>query len=334
MNFYQSQLRKYINTEIYGKPSFETNFSWQQLFWITKSQKRIGKTLNWFMIHGMENDMHLAKDKKSVQEQVSHIKRDFKKSRWDIFFQLGNISEFGRWKTDMIKSDDELLVTISQSKKHLNDLMRKEYNLVPSWREHMPDATIVLNLSTDIFGLRKWYSRSCKRYINKAKKQDLTFQHATKEQRPLFWKVWYEMSYDKWFAVLPKKSFVSLMEYISDSGQWELFLAMKDDEIVSGSVMLWIGQNMYYLYGATSRSFGDIWGHYRLKDQIFEWAIDESYETCDLLWVAPPYYMKGHYLEWVTRFKQSFGGETVLSVGNYDYVFNSALYRLMQTLKK
>jgi len=35
----------------------------------------------------------------------------------------------------------------------------------------------------------------------------------------------------------------------------------------------------------------------------------------------------------VTRFKQAFGGNTIVSVGNYDSVYNSKLYRAMQVLK-
>lgn len=332
MNFYQSKLRQFINTAIYKKPSFEAEFSWQQLFWITKSQKRLGKTLNWFMVHGVETDMHVSV--KELQEEIAHIKRDFKKSRGDIFFQLWCVHELGSWKTDEIKSSDALIETISTQKTELNKYMWEKYALVPSWREHMPDATILLDLSKGYESIKSWYSRSCKRYINKAKKQELTFVRATQEQWPVFWKVWYEMSYDKWFAVVSEETFLELMMYITESTQWDLFLAMKWDEIVSGSVILWIGKDMYYLYWATNRAYGDIWWHYWLKDNIFERASKQWYISCDLLGVAPPYHMKWHYLEWVTRFKQSFGGKTVLYIGNYDLVFNSMLYRAMQALKK
>lgn len=332
MNFYQSQLRNYINTTIYKKPSFELEFSWQQLFWITKSQKRLGKTLNRFMTHGVETD--LQQDIEKYQKELSHIQRDYKKSRGDIFFQLWCVYEIGRRGTEQIKSDQELTDTITKQKSEINTLMREKYKLLPSWREHMPDATIVLDLNQGVEYIRSWYSRSCKRYINKAKKQKLTYMRATNEQRPQFWKIWYEMAYDKWFAVVWEETFLELMEYLAESQQWDLFLAMKDNEIVSGSVMLWIGKNLYYLYGATNRAYGDIWWHYWLKDQIFDRASGQWYVSCDLLGVAPPYHIQWHYLEWVTRFKQSFGGETVLYIWNYDLVFNSLLYRTMQTLKK
>jgi len=198
----------------------------------------------------------------------------------------------------------------------------------------MPDATVLLDLSAWIEPLQAWYSRSCKRYINKAKKHDLTFVLAKKEQWSLFRENRYEMSYDKWFAVLWRDVFLDLMMYITESEQWDLFLAMKWDEIVSGSVMLRIQKDMYYLYGSTNRAYGDIWWHYRLKNQLFARAVEQWYESCDLLWVAPPYNMDEHYLWWVTRFKQSFGGKTILYTWNYDLVFNSMLYRLMQSLKK
>ena len=58
-----------------------------------------------------------------------------------------------------------------------------------------------------------------------------------------------------------------------------------------------------------------------------------EYSLYDLLGVAPPG-REDHYLSGVTRFKQSFGGETIVSLGNYDRVFNSTLYRVMQMRKK
>ena len=332
MNFYQSKLRKIINKDIYNKPTFEQDFSGQQLFWITKSQKRLWKTLNRFMIHGVEENLQTYISKH--QKEIQLLKRDFEKSRWDIFFQLWCIDVLWSWDTALIKSDKDLIEKISKQKTDLNELYREKYQLVPSWREHMPDATVVIDLSTGIEHVKSWYSRSCKRYINKSKKQNLTFARATKKQWSEFWTNWYEMSYDKWFTVLEQELFLELMMYITESEQWDLFVAMKWDEIVSGSVMLWIGHDMYYFYGATNRAYGDIWWHYRLKNEIFTWACGKWYDSCDLLWVAPPYNMEHHYLWWVTRFKQSFGGKTILYTWNYDLVFNSMLYRLMQTLKK
>jgi len=332
MNFYQSKLRKIINKEIYKKPTFGSEFSWEQLFWITKSQKKIGKTLNWYMIHGVETD--LEANIWSLQEEIAHTTRDFKKSRGDIFFQYWCVHQLGEWETDDIKKNEKLIDEIKEKKVKLNTHVWEKYNMVPSWREHMPDATILMDLKQSWEELKAGYSRSCKRYINKAKKQKLTFVTARKEQWKQFRKIRYEMSYDKWFSVLPEKLFLELMMYITQSDQGDLFLAMRGEEILSGSVMLWIEKDMYYLYGATNRAYGDIWWHYWLKNEIFNRAIDEWYVSCDLLWVAPPYHTKWHYLEWVTRFKQSFGGKTILYSWNYDLVYNAMLYRLMQALKK
>jgi len=80
------------------------------------------------------------------------------------------------------------------------------------------------------------------------------------------------------------------------------------------------------LYGATDRTYGNIWAQYRLTFEILQWAHKNKRSSLDLLGVSPVGYEKGHDLEGVTRFKQVFGGETISYVGNYDIVFNKMLY--------
>ena len=340
MNFYQSDLRRVINTQIYKKPSFETSIAWKKYFGIVKTQRRFGKTLNRYMVHGIDVDVN--ENNSEFLESVKHVRRDFGSSRGDIFFQFWILDEKQTLETSSLKEDEKLVKKILEEKEKKNAQMRETFELVPSRREHMPDTTVVLDISKWIQETRRWYSKSWKRYINKAKKQELSFEIADKRQRGVFWDIWYTMAYDKWFAIISKEVFITLMEYLTQEKKWRLFLSKKWTKIVSGSVVLenhepkkaWDNKKqLIYLYWATNREFGNIWGHYRLTDQIMKRWADHHYESYDLLWVAPPGNEK-HYLSGVTRFKQAFGGTTILSSWNYDLVTNSMLYRTMQVLKK
>lgn len=330
-NFYQSSVWREINQYVYKKPVFEHSFFWETYFWIIKTQRRLWKEFRWYMIQWIE---WIDWERKGVlfEEALDHVKRDYGKTWGDIFFQCGIVHNIASCDTAVLKKDVPMQQSYLDRKSLQDERMRVDYWLVPSWREHMPDTTIVLDLTHWIQSLRRWYSKSCKRYINKAKKENLVFIEWKNSDIEAFWHIWYTMSYDKWFSVLWLDMFKALISYLESSWNWTLLLAKKWKKIVAWSVVVYRWKTLVYLYWATDRSFGAIWWHYRLTDQIMKRWADNDFSTYDLLWVAP-IGNDHHYLSWVTRFKQSFWWTTVVSVWNYDLVFNSLLYRTFQFMK-
>lgn len=73
----------------------------------------------------------------------------------------------------------------------------KWYDMQPSWREHMPNATIVLDLTKNATALKSDFSSSGKRFLNKAKKADLEVAIADKKDWKPFRRMRYKTSYDK-----------------------------------------------------------------------------------------------------------------------------------------
>lgn len=332
MSLYQSPLRKHINEHIYKKPLFEVEILGKPYFGIVKVQKKFGKILRWYMVHGVKWwDLLYHNDE--IVTTLHHIQRDFGSTRGDIFFQFGSTDVLDTTITSKLKNTD-ILMKITQKKTYQTSQLRERYNLQPSWREHMPNATIILDLTKTLPDLKTDFSSSGKRYFNKAKKQGFDFVVATEKERGKFRDVRYTMSYDKWFHIINKDLFIQLMHYLTESKQWNLVLAKKNNEIVSGSVLLFLDDMLIYLYGATDRSYGNIWSHYRLMYETMRRGRDHHFKHFDLLGVAPPGEEEWHDLQGVTRFKQAFGGETISYVGNYDLVFNKLLYRVAKRIKK
>ena len=138
--------------------------------------------------------------------------------------------------------------------------------------------------------MKQDFSKSCKRFLNKAKKNELHFKLAEKKDWKDFWKIWYTMAYDKGFSIIPQEMFLELMKYLTSTKQGDLFLVKQKNKIVSGSIVLFFEEEkeLVYLYGATDRSFGDIGSHYLLQYEIMKRGHQHKYETMDLLGVAPP----------------------------------------------
>jgi len=330
-SLYQSELWLYITMHIYEKPTFQVLFGNKTYTWICKTKRAMWKEFHRYMVHGVQlwaYDMY----SKDLSNDIQRLKRDYSGSG-DIFLQLWCVDELGDIATKKLKkwtaSQDFL-----NKKKYVNSQFLERYNRKPSWREHMPDTTIQIDLWKTLPDLKKDFSSSWKRYFNKAKKQDLTFHESTPKEWEKFRQMRYAMAYDKGFHVVPQDKFLALMKYLTETKQWTLLLSKKWHSIVSGNVLLFHWDELIYLYWATDRSFWHIGSHYWLMYETMSRWRSHGFMVFDLLWVAPPGAHEWHYLEWVTRFKQSFGGKTISYLWNYDIIFSSFLYKTFKILKR
>jgi hypothetical protein len=98
------------------------------------------------MIHGVQTG-DLVPKSEQFMDVIEQIRRDYNKHRGDISFQFGCIDPTWSGTVKSLKNDDSITQTLIQGKKKLNENMRQLYGLVPSWREHMPDTTIQIDVS-------------------------------------------------------------------------------------------------------------------------------------------------------------------------------------------
>ena len=113
-----------------------------------------------------------------------------------MFFQFGIVDTLSRNKTKRLK-DEKVMEELKKKRVYQRSNMLERYDMKPSWREHMPDATLTLDLKIGALEMKQDFSKSCKRFLNKAKKAELDFMLAEKKEWKDFWHVWYTMAYDK-----------------------------------------------------------------------------------------------------------------------------------------
>lgn len=325
MSLYQSKLWKHITEHIYQKPVFTVSILGKEYQGVMKVKQKFWQSFRWFMVHGVSIwDMTYFNDQ--FKKDIAYIQRDFGKSSTDMFFQLWFVDVFATHQTSEIKESQELQQEVVTKRDYIASDLWQRYDMKHTVREHMPEATIVLDLRNDKTDFKDWLSSSWKRYVNKWAKAWLTFEVAQESDREAYRELRYKMSYDKRFSVQPKDIFLHLMNYLTETKQWVLLLAKKDGDIVSGMVCLTSKKSVYYLYGATDRAYWSIWAQYWLTLEVMHYFSDLWYKTLDLLGVAPTG-SHDHYLTGVTRYKQAFWWRTVEYVWNYDLVLNRWLYR-------
>lgn len=331
-NFYQSDIWRKVNKDVYKKPVFNIDFLWKKYFWTEKQSKKFWISLKWYQITWIELWEWWDGRINDVKDYVENLARDFKTWFWDIFFQLWFIDILQKFHPKKIR-DEEFVNWLISQRKEKEKIIKEKLKLVPSFRENMPMATIIYDLTKSEKELWDDMSKSSRSHINKAQNRWLQFSLAKEGDWEKFYDIWYQTSHDKWFNIIDKQTFWSLKEFMLWNNWWDLFLVKKDWIIISWSVCFFADGNIIYMYWATNRDFGNVWWHHFLKYEMFKWGSVNWFKSADLLWVAPTWYAN-HHLDWVTNFKQSLWWTKIEFLWNFDYILNNKLYETFRFIKR
>ncbi len=330
-NFFQSNVWKVINRDIYKKMLFDFEFLGKKYFGVIKEQSRRWLKIRWHQVLWIDATDYLRNYPEVFKKEIEKVKRDYKHNYWDIFFQFGFIDDLASFKIKELK-DKKFVEDIKNRRKSREEIMKQEYWLLKSFRENMPLATIVVDLTGWEETIWTNMTKSARNHIKKATWHWLYFEFAKDEDWERFYDVWHETSFEKGFNIIDKETLLSLKNYLQRSSSWNLFLAKKDNEIISWSICLFVWKTIVYLYWWTNRNYWNIWAHHFLKNEIFKRWFQNWYHQADLLWAAPTGDDK-HHLNWVTAFKHSLGGKKIEYLGNYDLVFNNNFYQAFKLIR-
>jgi lipid II:glycine glycyltransferase (peptidoglycan interpeptide bridge formation enzyme) len=161
--------------------------------------------------------------------------------------------------------------------------------------------------------------------VKKALKKWVYFWIASPDRYNLFYEKWKETVGDKGVNIIPKHTYDELIRYLTQNQRGNLFISMIDGEIAAGSICLYDEHRIIYLYGFSSRKYGNIGGHHYLKFKIFWWARENGFTYCDMMGGAPTGFPE-HPLTSVSLFKESLWGTKIEEYGSYDLVLNPLLY--------
>ncbi|UFX82639.1 lipid II:glycine glycyltransferase FemX [Candidatus Absconditicoccus praedator] len=324
---YQSLLWKTINKDILKKPTFEVEILGKKYFGIVKEKSKFGVKFRWYQVMGVDVDFD-----NNFSNELQNIKRQFGGDFGNILFQFGftNIVDEAR-SSDM--KDSVIVENIRNNQKKISSDITKKYNLKPSFRENMPPATVLIDLEKSEEEIWNEISKNTKQKIKKGKSKGLEFGIANKEDIEEFYNLWYTTLGSKGYSILPKKDYENLIHFCKNEEVGDLFLVKKDGKIVAGSICVYENDEVYYLYGAASREFGNIGQHHFLKYSLFNHLKTLGYRQFDLLGVAPAG-DADHPLVSVSDFKKSLGGNFVQYVGNFDLVLSNFLYNVFEVSRK
>lgn len=323
-NLYQSKLRKDIQTKIYEKPYFTIELFGKEYFWLIKEKKIWPFKTKWLQIMGID----LPTDKDYVRSELNKLKNIYKKEKWVIFVQICLLNEIIRFENIWLRSDsflDDMKSMRLSIRKQISD----NYWLKVAFRENMPQANIVYDITKSDEDLISEMNSWCKERIKKAIKKGVEFGIASPDQYWVFYDKWKELGGAKWFNIIPKPQYEKLVRYITQNNRWNLFTSHIDGDIIAWSICVYDEHRIIYLYWFANRKYSNIWWHHYLKFKIF-WQARKNWMTyVDMLWWAPTWFPE-HPLNWVSKFKESLWGTKIEQYGSYDLVIRPFLYKIFQ----
>ncbi|HMT01102.1 MAG TPA: peptidoglycan bridge formation glycyltransferase FemA/FemB family protein [Candidatus Absconditabacterales bacterium] len=329
-NFFQSTVRKNLNETVYGNKIFQAVLLGKNYRGVIKEQKRGPFVFKWFQILGVEFGADLGNLKK-LRQELTELKKKLASDRKCLFLQLGIIDPIATFPSEQIK-EEQFSETIKKLRCEVEKNITQKLHFLVAFRENLPPSTIVLDLSKSIEQLEAGMNQSCRQRVRKASKHNLFFSIAQKDERDIFYDKWKEISLEKGFHIMGKKTYQKFKEYVVENQIGDLFLAKKGEEIVAGTICIKDHSSLIYLYGAADRHYGNIGGHQFLLHEITKRAKENGYWFFDLFGGAPTGF-PDHSLATVSSFKESFGGTKIEYSGSYDLVFNRFLYLVFKLLR-
>lgn len=273
--------------------------------------------------------VELPEDKEYVKSELNKLKQKYENETWVIFVQLCFLNEFIRFE-NCWQRDENFVDNIREMRLNIRKQIQNDYWLELAFRENMPQANIVYDITKSDEELMKEMNSGCKERVKKAMKKWIEFGIASPDQYDLFYERWKEVSGSKWFNIIPKSQYDKLIRYITQNNCWNLFTSHINWDIIAWSICIYDDNRIIYLYWFANRAYNNIWWHHYLKFKTFGYARKNGKTYVDMMWWAPTWF-PDHSLVWVSKFKESLWWTKIEQYGSYDLVLKPMLYKLSKT---
>ena len=329
INFFQSPLREDIKTIVYGEQSFHLTLFDKDYFGIIKEKKIWPLSMSWFQTLGIELPTH---NPQRVREEINKIQKDFGGKRWHMFFQWWIINEILTFYNISHRSHD-FAPGMRATRHKLEQWLQHQTGLIPSFRENMPLATVVIDTSKHDDDLLNEMNSGAKSHVRKAINKQIDFHIAEPQEYASFYEERHKVSQLKGFNIIRQETYIKLMNYLTENKCGNIFIASKDGVLLWWSIAVYQGDTLTYLYGFSNRDerFRNVGVHQFIKFKMFTRAREQGIQYMDLFGGAPTGFPE-HPLTSVSAFKESLGGTKVERYGNYDIILNPSLYYGSKTL--
>ncbi|MBE7029831.1 MAG: peptidoglycan bridge formation glycyltransferase FemA/FemB family protein [Ruminococcaceae bacterium] len=112
-----------------------------------------------------------------------------------------------------------------------------------------------------------------------------------------------------------------------------LYLAEHEGKVIAGTLAIYYGNKVWYLYGASANEARNVMPNYLLQWEMIRWAIEKKCDIYDFRGVSGDL-DESNPLYGLYRFKKGFNGKFTEFIGEMDYVFSPFWYVVVEKGEK
>ncbi len=198
-----------------------------------------------------------------------------------------------------------------------------------------PRYVMKVDLSPEPDDLMASFHKKWRYNIRLAGRRGVSVREGTRDDLPRFYELLEGTAERDEFGVRTFDYFERLYDLLVPAGMARLFVAELEGEIIAGSVLLRMGDEAVYVYGASDSAYHKYMPNHLLQWTAMQWAREQGCTTYDFRGVSRE--VDGEplgKLAGLNRFKRGFAAQYMEYIGEYDLVYSPFWYRVYSLARR
>lgn len=223
----------------------------------------------------------------------------------------------------VLKLDPDVLIEDTEFTRHLMTLGFLPASTGKGFEGIQPNFVFRLNVDgmDEEAAMNHFHSKT--RYnIRYAIRKGVTVQVVGKEMLPFFSKIMLETGLRDGFVTRPQSYFEKILDELGENAR--LYMAFWEGQPIAGTLAIYYGDKVWYLYGASANEFRNVMPNYLLQWHMILWSLEKKCRIYDFRGVSGDI-SEDNPLYGLYRFKKGFEGDFCQFVGEFDLVFKPCI---------
>ena len=151
------------------------------------------------------------------------------------------------------------------------------------------------------------------------------------EMIPTFTKIMVETGMRDNFVTRDETYFSNMLKNLGE--HCRLYMAFHEGQPIAGTLAIWFGDKVWYLYGASSNEHRNLMPNYLLQWEMIRWAVEKQCRIYDFRGVSGDL-TEDNPLYGLYKFKKGFNGDFTEFVGEFDMVLSQFWYKFLKIATK
>ena len=258
----------------------------------------------------------------------------FDKEKTEVFADLFSKAKVlaKKHKSYVLKMDPDILASDEQYVALMKKFGFKLKNKSKNFEGVQPRFVFRLNVEgkTEDELMQSFHSKT--RYnIRLSTRKGVTSRLGNRGDLKRFHEIMVETGARDQFVIRNLEYFEKMYDCLGDNIR--LYLAEYEGNIVSGTLAIYFGDKVWYLYGASSNESRNVMPNYLLQLEMIKWSLEKGCKIYDFRGV-PGDLDENNPMFGLVKFKRGFNGDFTEFIGELDYVFKPLTYLFMEKGQK